>query len=217
MKKNLIILSLAVAGISAHAQSTFSMQLVADNDFAVFAGTTSSITELVYQNNYSWQNQLANLSGMTFTLQPGETTFYLLALGAGGQENISGTINGVDITSIGPVLMSSDVGPSLPGYEGQNSTGGPVDQGIYGIGLVDAQTALSSPSLTWSAASANINTTDTVIQSSPNKIGYDFSSGTARLFEFSASSVGVTAVPEPSTFALAGVGIASLMALRRRK
>lgn len=215
MKKNLIIFALFLGGISVRAQSTFSMQIVADNDFAVFAGTSTSINQLVYQNNYSWQYQMANLAGMNFTLTPGDTTFYLLALGGGGQENISGTINGVDITSISPVFMSSDIGSSLPGYESQNTTGGAVDDGTYGVALTDVQNVLSS--LTWADAAPNINTNDTVILSSPNRIGYDFPSSTAHLFEFSASSVGVTAVPEPGTIALTGIGIASLMALRRRK
>ena len=43
---------------------------------------------------------------MSFDLQNGETTFYVLGMGGGGQENISGTVNDVDITTIGDISMS---------------------------------------------------------------------------------------------------------------
>lgn len=215
MKKTTIAVALVAAGISAYAQTSFPISIIGDNDFALFSGTSSSVDQLLYQNNYVWQDQLANESGLSFALQPGETTFYLLALGAGGiQDNISGTINGVDITSI-PVSMSSDIGPSLSGYEGQNTPAGTVALGTYDAELADVQLAL--PSATWSDAALNINTTDIVVQGSPNGIGYDIPISTAHLFEFSAASVSVMPVPEPGTIALAGIGIASLLALRRRK
>ena len=100
--------------IGARAQS-FSLQIIADNDFAIFGGTSTSINSLIYQNDFSWPDQLNNLSSFTFGLQPGDTTFYVLGMGGGGVENISGTVNGVDMTSI-TVLMSSDLAPFLTGY-----------------------------------------------------------------------------------------------------
>jgi hypothetical protein len=208
-------LVLLAAGISAQAQQTsFTMQLVADNDFAVFAGTSSDVTELLYQNNDSWSQQLSDLSSLTFNLQPGETTFYVLGLGGGGEENISGTINGVDITSI-PTLISSDIGPYLTDYENQNQSGGSVESGAFNVSLNDVQIAL--PSLTWSDASEDINYSDAVIQQSPNGVGYDFPSSTAHLFQFSADDVGVTAVPEPGIFTLLGLGFVGLAACWRKK
>ena len=183
------------------------MQIVADNDFAVFAGTSSSVTELLYQNDYSWPDQINNLSTLSFDLQNGETTFYLLGMGGGGQENISGTVNGVDITTIGDVLMSSDIGPSLTGYEAQSS-GGTVADGTFDASLTDVQAAFSS--LTWSAPSPN--TSDAVIQlASPNGVGFDFPSQTAELFSFSTADVGVTATPEPSATGLLLVGAGMAM------
>jgi len=45
-------------------------QLLADNDFALFAGTSNSITRLVYQNNTNWESQLQQASGFTFSGLP---------------------------------------------------------------------------------------------------------------------------------------------------
>jgi hypothetical protein len=201
--------ALSAGATVAHGQS-FSMQIVADNDFAVFAGTASRVTELLYQNDYSWPDQINNLSTLSFDLQNGETTFYLLGMGGGGQENISGTVNGVDITTIGDVLMSSDIGPYLTGYEAQSS-GGTVADGTFDASLTDVQAAFSS--LTWSAPSPN--TSDAVIQlASPNGVGFDFPSQTAELFSFSTADVGVTSTPEPSATGLllvsAGMAITAI-------
>lgn len=181
-------------------QSSFSMQIIADNDFALFGGTDTSVNDLIYQNDVSWPDQLNNLSTITFDLQPGDTTFYLLGMGGGGEENISGTVNGVDLTTIN-VSMSSDLSPYLTGYDL-----GAVAGGTYSADLFDVQTAL--PNLTW--GSPAFNNTDYVITQSPTGQGFDFASGTAPLFEFNAVDVGVTPTPEPSTcLLLAGAVIAA--------
>jgi len=190
------------------------MQIVADNDFAVFAGTSSGVTEILYQNDYSWPDQIDNLSTLSFDLQNGETTFYVLGMGGGGEENISGTVNGVDITTIGDISMSSDLGPYLTDFETQ-SDGGTVADGTFDASLTDVQAAFSS--LTWSAPSPN--SSDAVIQlASPNGVGFDFPSQTADLFSFSTADVGVTSTPEPSAsgLLLVGAGMA-LVALRFRQ
>jgi len=204
---------LSAGAIVAHGQS-FSMQIVADNDFAVFAGTSSGVTEILYQNDYSWPDQIDNLSTLSFDLQNGETTFYVLGMGGGGEENISGTVNGVDITTIGDISMSSDLGPYLTDFETQ-SDGGTVADGTFDASLTDVQAAFSS--LTWSAPSPN--SSDAVIQlASPNGVGFDFPSQTADLFSFSTADVGVTSTPEPSAsgLLLVGAGMA-LVALRFRQ
>jgi len=196
MRKIPLLYLLAVAWLAggsgkAGAQINFSMQIIADNDFAVFAGTSNSVAELLYQNNYYWGNQLSNAGSLNFTLLPGETTFYLLGMGGGGQEDVSGTVNGVDITAI-PVMVSSDIGPSLTGYESQNH-GGSVAAGTFNASLTDVQAAFGS--LTWSNATNTINTTDVVILQSPNRIGYNMAPSTAHLYQFRASSAGVPPTP----------------------
>ena len=192
---------------------TFSIQIVADNDFAVFAGTSNSVTSLVYQNDVDWPHQLSNLSTLNFTLQSGETTFYLLALGGGGDENISGTVNGVDLTTIN-VSMSSDIGPYLTGYEAQ-ANGGTVGSGTFSPSLADVQAAFDF--LTWGNTTPTTGG-DTVAAQSPTGHGFHFDPSTAHLFAFNASDVGVADVPEPSTYALLGIGtLALVLALRPSK
>lgn len=201
-----VLLGLVSAGV-ANA-NTFSMKIVADNDYAVFAGTATGVNALLYQNNVNWETQILNLSTLTFTLPAGDTMFYVLGMGGGGQENISGLINGVDMTTI-PVLMSSDISSFLTGYNLPA-----VALGTFNANLADVQSAFSS--LTW--GSPVFNTTDTVIvQAAPNQIGFHFNAGTAHLFAFTASNVGVQSVPEPSSMGLALIGFAGLMLFNRRQ
>lgn len=201
------------ASVTGARSQSFTMQIVADNDFAVFAGTTTGVTSLIYQNDFSWPDQLANLSSFSFALQPGDTTFYLLGLGGGGVENISGTVNDVDITTIN-VSMSSDIGPFLTGYEAQSQSGTVAD-GSFDVNLADVQAAF--PALTWGSPTPTDPDIDDVADQSPTGQGFHFDPSTAHLFSFDASEVGVTPVPEPSTIALATLGgLGSLIMLRRR-
>jgi hypothetical protein len=200
------VIALSTAGYANAAPFTISM--VADNDFAIFGGTATSINNVLYQNNVVWGSQISQLSTMTFNLAPTDTTFYVLAMGGGGQENISGKVNGVNITGI-PVSVSSNIRSFLSGYNL-----GSVTNGTYNANLSDVQTAFANAS--WASAAPTINTTDIVIKGAGFGSGYHFADSTAHLYRFDAFSVGVN-VPEPAGIALFGLGLLGLAAVRRRK
>lgn len=214
------------AGLTAASgQNSFTMQLVADNDFAVFSGTSSGVNNLLYQNNAAWPDQINNLSTLSFNLATGDNMFYILGMGGGGEENISGAINGIDIAvnstydpesdsfnyTFNPlnVQMSSDLGAYLENW-GTQSLGGTVADGTYDAALADVQSAF--PNLTW--GSPDVNNSDGVIsQASPNGYGFHFDESSAHLFAIDAGSLGVvvTPAPEPSTFTL--LAMAGMMGL----
>lgn len=211
IKASLATLMVGVFSINtAFASVFFNASLVADNDFAVFSGTDTSVNNLLFQNNLSWYDQKNVPSLPSLSLAAGDTNIYLLAMGGGGsQENISGIINGINITDPSlTVSMSSDLAPYLTGYNNSD-----VAHGTYDAQLVDVQNAFSS--LTWGAPA--LNSSQTVIQQAGFGQGFIFGTSTAHLFKFSASQLGVTKVPEPSILALMGFGFIGLSLVTRRK
>lgn len=200
------------------APAAVTIQIVADNDFAVYAGTGTTITRSIYQNDVVWNQQLTAAQSFSFELETGETTFYLLAMGGGGEENISGKINGVNIVRIyqddsSSVGQSSAIQHLLAGYD--SST---VASGTYTPALSDVQAAL--PGVSWGAPS--VVTSATVINNNPHSqiegqpYGFSVPSNQAVFFRFNAESVDVPVVPEPGAVALLGSAALS-MGLRRRR
>jgi hypothetical protein len=157
---------------------------------------------------------------LTFNLAPGETTLYLLGMGGGGEENISGMVNGLDIAvsvTYDPVLdqndyvynplnvqMSSDLGPYLTDWSTESLNNGTVADGTYDASLTDVQSAFGN--LTW--GDPDLNNSDAVIgQASPNGYGFHFDPSTAHLFSIDAGALGIAPVPEPSSWALTAIGL----------
>ncbi|MDC8830688.1 hypothetical protein [Alteromonas gilva] len=201
----------------------FTIEIVADNDFAVFTGTESNIHHLLYQNDVTWTEQINELSSLTFNVAPGDNKFYILAMGGGTEaENISGLINGVNMTDPSvSVRMSSDIASFLTGYDstayftGSNTVYAAVEDGTYDAILTDVQSAFSSPGFAW--MSPTLNTTQGVIQASGFGAGYSFGSLEARLFEFDIADVNVE-VPEPPLMAvLAALSLVFLRRIRCKK
>jgi len=187
-----------------------SLQIVCDNDFAVFAGTVSSISRLIYQNGANWDSQIASAASFNLSLANDEDTIYLLAIGGGGgQENISGKINDVNLTSLTSIMQSNEVHPFLSGYDLND-----VANGIYNAILVDVQNALTS--LSWSTPTPLFNPSGevaAVIEAAGFGSGFTFGDSTAVLYRFEASLVGI---PEPSTLSLLAVGLGVLFRRSRR-
>ncbi|NQV66419.1 MAG: hypothetical protein HQ497_13745 [SAR86 cluster bacterium] len=200
---------LSIGSIGSASATPFSISMVADNDFAIFSGTSTGINNLMYQNNVDWESQIPALSTLSFNLAAGDDTFYVLGMGGGGpEENISGLVNGVNMTDPSvTVSMSSDLSSSLTGY----LLGG-VAAGTYNVILSEVQAAFLG--LTW--GSPVLNTTQTVIDKAGFGQGFIFATSTAHLFSFEAGDVGVT-VPGPSTLAVMVIGLAGLAFGTRRK
>lgn len=185
------------------------LQLVADNDFALFAGNNSNVTRLLYQNNDSWMDQIPAAASFSFNLQAGEDLLYILVLGGGGQENVSGTINGHNIITLSGVQMSSNLAPSLDSYNLSQ-----VAAGTYSVGLLDLQDALQSA--TWTSPSITYSH-NVPFLSGAGGAGFEVPSSTAVALRFTSEQIAVP-VPELSTYGLL-LGALALAgaALRRRR
>jgi hypothetical protein len=213
MKKNAFFTAAALAvGLltaSAVNATPFSISMVADNDFAIFSGTQTSINSILYQNHKQWGQQISALSTLSFNLNPGDNVFYVLAMGGGGEENISGMINGVNMTSLtGNVFQSNNISAFLTGYNGVT-----VENGTYTATIGDVQRAFAS-GLNWTAP--QYNTTDIVIRQSGFGSGFHFENMNAHLFKFTSQSVNVPSVPAPAGVAVLGFAVLGLALARRR-
>ncbi len=209
MKKTTIIaFFIGFLSIGSASATTFNISMVADNDFAIFSGTSSGINNILYQNNVGWPSQITALSTLDFTLAAGDDMFYVLGMGGGGpEENISGEVNGVNMTDLSvSVSMSSDLSSYLTGYPSG------VAAGSYSASLLDVQAAFSL--LSW--GNPVLNSSQTVIQAAGFGQGFIFATNTAHLFSFDAGDVGV-AVTEPPILALMWFGLAGLAYRTRRR
>ena len=76
------------------------VSIISDNDYALFAGDASNVTRIIHQNDYVFWDQVAGSANVRIALNDGESYVYLLGMGGGGAEDIGGTLNGTEVTSI---------------------------------------------------------------------------------------------------------------------
>lgn len=167
----------------------FTLQIVADNDFAVFTGNSSGINNVLYQSSGTWNTQIDIRQSLDFPMPAGDTEFYVLGMGGGVEENLNGTVNGIDMVTLagnGKVMMSGNLNSFLSNYDL-----GAVTDGSYNARLIDVQSAY--PQMTWNNAFNARNCTATVIVKSapPSGCGFAFSPTNAVLFKFAAADVNV--------------------------
>jgi hypothetical protein len=186
------------------------IQLVADNDFALFGGDANNVTRIILQNNDVWMDQVTASTTYHISLGANESYLYLLAMGGGGGEDIGGNLNGVDITQIpsgingiqravsGPNGSSSDgyllVSDALTtwNYAQGASNAENVAYGKYAAPLSEVQNGLAGA--TWGNPPSFISGG---VGSSVNGHAFNVPSSKAVMFRFKGTSLG-------SGFATAG-------------
>ena len=136
---NGLVSSLTFALLFWSPAKALNIQIIADNDFALFSGTSSSVNTLLFQNDLTWYTQLTAQSSPLPSVPAGDTHFYLLAMGGGAPEEVLGTIDGVNITTIADVMTSDDFSASLSGF-----TLNSVEDGVYSVALSDVQAAFAT-------------------------------------------------------------------------
>ena len=204
---------MSLLGLS-HA-SAASLQIICDNDYALFAGTENSVTRLLYQNNVWWPAQIDEAQIIDLALDSGETHFFLLGLGGGNVEDIGGRMNGHDITYLN-FSRSTPITSYLRDYSLNDAS-----NGTYNAFVEDVQAAIdaNSGNAFWSPASSMGIVFDGCGSTLTGR-SYFIPAAEAVLFRIDGSAVfsNTPDVPEPSTYGLIGVGALGVaIAARRRK
>ncbi len=207
-------LQLPCLSLRADNQDNISLQIVADNDFALFAGNSAAISREIYQNPSEWNIQIENALSLEFSLETGEDTLYLLAMDGGGSAQISGKINRVNIADIDSnnIHQSPNIVSFLPNYPYDNREEGGVIQGGYSANLTDAQNALNlidgdswiNPVVDDSSGVITLNPyAFSDIQN--RNVGFSYLENSAVFYRFSVADIGLGNVL-PDTIALTVTG-----------
>jgi hypothetical protein len=87
----------AAQALSAGSAKALAIQIVVDNDFVLFSGTSTSINTLLYQNNCVWLYGQGDLQIIADALAS-DNICYLLAIG-GVAEEAFGSIDIINLTT----------------------------------------------------------------------------------------------------------------------
>ena len=190
------------------------LQIVVDNDFAVFLGDSTTVTRLFYQNNDSWPTQLSAATSLDINPTETETYVYVTPMGGGGTEDFGGTLNGQDITSIPGAQYATGRSPLdsatvsstylliknfLSGYNSSDAA-----NGVYNINLADMKVAMQGTQ--WSSAVGTGTGSGTPPNykqnsgvccsgSSPVRKGWQFPSDDVVIFRYPVTSLGLPVTP----------------------
>lgn len=210
-----------------------------DNDFAIYAVNTSGGLRELYQNDVSWPDQVIAQTLVNFNLLPDEDRILIWANDVGGQESISGTINGINMvdaarTSSLSVLAAAITNlPTVPFNilsEGEEPTLASVQAAF--------NAAIFGPAVERVGDLAEIPEPngEIVIAQNPfalttvgpiGRYGFNFANngnnpsqvGTVleqTLFLFEAADFGVSPIPEPSSFLALLISVGAFTLRRRR-
>ncbi len=200
-------LSTAVAAVtlmstilSAGSARALQIRLIADNDWALFAGTSTTINRLVVQNNTNWPSQ--NFAQNVSDPLPGETTWWFLAMNAGGTSDAFGSIGSIANFANAPgIQVSNPMQSYLTGYNDLVFGEPPSLLGGYNASLGDVQTAL--PNLTFGNVNRACNEVCTTFSSVSGGSSLSWGSSTqAVLYRFAMPVPG----PLPALGAAAAFG-----------
>ncbi|MCX5951453.1 MAG: hypothetical protein NT158_09965 [Cyanobacteria bacterium] len=196
----------ATQSLSAGSAKALNIQIVVDNDFALFSGSSAGVNTLLYQNNDIWNSQglLESIADAPAT----DNVYYLLAMGGGSPEEAFGTIGTFNLTTALGVKVSNNLAGSLSGYNL-----GAVTDGSYTPSLGDVQAAFST--ITFSAPPApGCSTVCNNFPGLSNGKSFLFDGGTAVLF---AIPYGGSPAAVPGPLPILGVLSAFQMSRRIRR
>ena len=183
------------AAPNAPGFSQAKLEIVVDNDYAAFYGDENNVNQLLYQNNFSWPDQISNATSIDLVGSDTQTYVYIVAMGGGGTEDIGGKLNGSNITTITGAQYASSGGGYLQiqsNISGYNS--GAAAGGTQNVTLSDLQSAITGA--TWSSAVGvaagsgmppNYKTSG--VCCSGGTRGWDFPSNSAVVFRYPISSL----------------------------
>lgn len=200
-----LLLAAALLG-NVRPSLALTLQIEADNDFALFSGTETTIERLLYQNDAVLGGQFSVGPITTVSPQATDTYFWLLAMDGGSAADVSGFINGVDITSVSGVEMSDDISSFLTGFNNAD-----VSSGLYDALLDDVQAGLNATTFGSVTTGTGYTSGFTILDA------FLFGENEARLFKLQASSFSPAKTPSASVPApLPLLGAAAAMRWSRR-